>query len=114
MGDSTQITDYKAGTLKLTRELADKELGWSASAPVSPAQLAQWFGRPELNRQKAMAVSSAKTGGGYRKWAKGALIAMVFLNFNNIFAGRFIPVLIGMVFLWLPAMLADMLTGEDE
>ena len=114
VGDSTQITDYQVGTLKLTRELADKELGWSASAPVSPAQLAQWFSRPELNRQKAMRVSSAKAGGGYRKWAKGALIAMVFLNFNNIFAGRFIPVLIGMVFLWLPAMLADMLTGEDE
>jgi ABC-type molybdate transport system substrate-binding protein len=64
--------------------------------------------------QKAMQVASAKGAGGYRKWAKGALIAMVFLNFNNIFAGRFIPVLIGMVFLWLPAMLADMLTGEDE
>ncbi len=114
VGDTTQITDYQVGTLKLTRELADKELGWSASAPVSPAQLAQWFSRPELNRQKAMRVSAAKAGGGYRKWAKAALIGMVFLNFNNIFDGRFIPVLIGMAFLWLPAMLADKLSGEDE
>ena len=114
VGDSTQITDYKVGTLKLTRELGDKELGWSASTPVSPAQLAQWFDRPELNRQKAMRMSSGKAAGGYRKWAKGALIAMLFLNFGNIFDGRFIPVLIGMVFLWLPALLADTLMGEDE
>lgn len=114
VGDSTRITDYKVGTLKLTRELGDEELGWSASAPVSPAQLAQWFNRPELNRQKAMAGAAAKAAGGYRKWAKAALIALVFLNFDNIFDGRFIPVLVGMAFLWVPALLADTLTGKDE
>ncbi|KRC85581.1 hypothetical protein D3C87_313830 [compost metagenome] len=112
VGDSTRITDYKVGTLKLTRELGDAELGWSAAVPVSPAQLAQWFGAPELAKQKAMPAGPKP--GGYRKWAKAALIGMVFLNFNNIFSGRFIPVLIGMAFLWLPALLADKLSGEDD
>ncbi|EHK63083.1 DUF4178 domain-containing protein [Achromobacter arsenitoxydans] len=111
-GDSTRITDYKVGTLKLTRELGETELGWSAAVPVSPTQLAQWFDRPELSKQRAMPAGDKP--GGYRKWAKAALIALVFLNFDNIFEGRFIPAVIGMAFLWLPALLADKLSGEDE
>ncbi|MNV67191.1 hypothetical protein D3C71_1599790 [compost metagenome] len=52
--------------------------------------------------------------GGYRKWAWTAMIAMAFLNLGNIFSGRFIPILIGMAFLWLPATLADKLSSKDE
>ena len=112
VGDSTRITDYKAGTLKLTRELSESELGWSASGPVAPAQLAEWFGDPELAKQKAMPRSGG--GGGYRKWAWTAMIALGFLNLGNIFSGRFIPILIGMAFLWFPATLADKFSGKDE
>ena len=111
-GDSTKITDYKAGNLKLTRELSDTELGWSASGPVAPAQLAEWFGDPELAKQKAMPRGGQ--GGGYRKWAWTAMIALGFLNLGNIFSGRFIPILIGMAFLWFPATLADKFCGKDE
>jgi hypothetical protein len=42
------------------------------------------------------------------------MIALGFLNLGNIFSGRFIPILIGMAFLWFPATLADKLSGKDE
>ena len=111
-GDTTKITDYKAGTLKLTRELSESELGWSASAPVAPAQLAEWFGNPELAKQKSLPLGGKP--GGYSKWAWIATIGMVFLNFGNILNGRFVPILIGLAFLWFPAKLADKLSGKDE
>ncbi|WZB70871.1 DUF4178 domain-containing protein [Achromobacter xylosoxidans] len=53
VGDSTQITDYQTGDFKLTREQGEAELGWSASSPVSGAQLAEWFKRPELAALKS-------------------------------------------------------------
>ena len=53
VGDSTQITDYQTGNFKLTREQGEAELGWSASSPVSGAQLAEWFKRPELAALKS-------------------------------------------------------------
>ncbi|CUR78794.1 hypothetical protein BN2905_59870 [Achromobacter xylosoxidans] len=112
VGDRTQITDYKAGNLKLTREQAPAEVGWSAAAPVAPAQLAEWFGNPELARQKAM--PRAALSGGYRKWAWFATIAMGFLNIGNIFSGRILPIVIGLAFLWLPASLADKISAKDE
>jgi ribosomal protein S27AE len=111
-GDTTKITDYKAGTLKLTRELAANELGWSASAPIAPAQLAEWFGDAQLAKQKSLPLAGKR--GGYAKWAWTATIGMVFLNMSNILNGRFIAVLIGLAFLWFPAKLADKFSGKDE
>ena len=111
-GDTTKITDYKAGTLKLTRELGDAELGWSAAAPLAPAQLAEWFGNAELAKQKSLPLGGKP--GGYGKWAWFATIGMLFLNMGNIFNGRFVPILIGLAFLWFPAKLADKLSGKDE
>ncbi|MPT28484.1 MAG: DUF4178 domain-containing protein [Achromobacter sp.] len=111
VGDSTMITDYKAGNLKLTREQGAAEVGWSASAPVAPAQLAEWFGDPALAKQKAM--PRAASSGGYRQWAWFATIAMGFLNMGNIFSGRILPLLIGLAFLWLPASLADKMSKDD-
>lgn len=111
-GDTTHITDYKAGTLKLTRERSESELGWSASSPVAPAQLAQWFDDPKLAAQKALPRGGKS--GGYGKWAWIATIGMVFLNLSNILGGRFIPILIGLAFLWLPAKMADKLSEGDD
>jgi hypothetical protein len=112
VGDSTKITDYKAGNLKLTRELSESELGWSASGPVAPAQLAEWFGDPELAKQKAMPLSGKP--GGYRKFAWTAMIVLAFLNIDTIFSGGIVPILIGAAFLWIPAAVADKLSGKDE
>ncbi|WP_313379718.1 DUF4178 domain-containing protein [Achromobacter insolitus] len=112
VGDSTKITDYKAGNLKLTRELSESELGWSAAGPVAPAQLAEWFGDPELAKQKAMPRSAQS--GGYRKFAWTAMIVLAFLNIDTIFSGGFVPILIGLAFLWIPAALADKLSNKDE
>lgn len=79
---------------------------------MAPAQLAEWFGDPELARQKAMPRAAA--GGGYRKWAWFATIAMGFLNMGNIFSGRILPLVIGLAFLWLPASLADKISAKDD
>ena len=108
-GDSTQITDYQAGDDKLTRELAEAELGWSASAPVQPAQLAAWFGRPELARLTPR--REAGRPGSYRNWAKVAIIFMTFMNFERLLSGGFLPFLIGLALLWFPAAIADKLGG---
>ncbi len=113
VGDSTAITDYQATSLKLTRELTDTELGWSASTPVGAAQVARWFGKPQLAGQKA-APRRAAQDGGYRKWAWIAMIGLGALNLDEIFSGHFLPIVIGMAFLWVPAVLADRFSGKDE
>ncbi len=112
VGDSTQITDYQTGNFKLTREQGEAELGWSASSPVSGAQLAEWFKRPELAALKS-SVGGGKSGA-YAGWAWIATIVLAFLNFDNILEGRLLPSLIGLAFLWLPAKLADKLSGRGE
>ena len=113
VGDTTQITDYQSGGNKLTSEEAPNELGWSASSPVDPATLAQWFGQPELAKQK----SYAKRGGGsgYRAWAMRASIAMLFLNFSEIFSARLGLLIMGLLLLWIPAIVVDkFLVGSSD
>ena len=112
VGDSTQITDYQSGNSKLTREISASELGWSASSPLKPAMLAQWFGRPELARQKAYIPGGKR--GGYRWWATQSTVAMLFLNFPDIFTIKIFMVITGLIMLWVPALIADRLAALKE
>lgn len=99
VGDQTQITDYEANDgKKLSAELSEQELGWSASREVSGDELALWFKMPEL------AKSRKKSGGGMN-YSALAMIASVFLVMIN--SGGIGRSLGGLVFLWLPAMMAD-------
>ena len=79
---------------------------------MSGAQLAEWFKRPELAALKS-SVGGGKSGA-YAGWAWIATIVLAFLNFDNIAEGRLLPSLIGLAFLWLPAKLADKLSGRGE
>lgn len=114
VGDITAISDYTNGNNKLTREQTEHELGWSAASPVSPEELAQWFARPELASAAGGTAGKKSSGGGYAKWAWFATIALAFLNIGNIFSGRILPLVVGLAFLWIPAALADKVSGNRK
>ena len=59
----------------------------------------------------AEVVGRRGKSGAYAGWAWIATIVLAFLNFDNI---RLLPSLIGLAFLWLPAKLADKLSGRGE
>ena len=42
------------------------------------------------------------------------MIGLGALNLDEIFSGHFLPIVIGMAFLWVPAVLADRFSGKDE
>jgi hypothetical protein len=42
------------------------------------------------------------------------MIVLAFLNIDTIFSGGIVPILIGAAFLWIPAAVADKLSGKDE
>ena len=62
----------------------------------------------------AEVVGRRGKSGAYAGWAWIATIVLAFLNFDNILEGRLLPSLIGLAFLWLPAKLADKLSGRGE
>jgi hypothetical protein len=45
IGDRTHVTEYKKGNRTLTAESNANEVVWSSGRRVSPAQIAQWFGK---------------------------------------------------------------------
>ncbi|CAM3673813.1 DUF4178 domain-containing protein [Bordetella tumulicola] len=114
VGDTTQISDYQSGNRKLTREEGLNDLGWSASVPVQPSSLAQWFGQPELASVTASATRSSGDKDTYRSWAMRASIAMLFLNLSDIFSIRILMLIVGLILLWVPASMADKFNGEGD
>ena len=111
VGDSTQITDYQTGNFKLTREQARPN--WAGPRPRrcrgAIGRMVQAAGAGALKSS----VGGGKSGA-YAGWAWIATIVLAFLNFDNILEGRLLPSLIGLAFLWLPAKLADKLSGRGE
>ncbi|CAK7055711.1 DUF4178 domain-containing protein [Saezia sanguinis] len=61
-GDITYYQDYRYDKGKLCAERTREELNWSVSRPVSAAELAKWFGRPDLE-QVALARGAGASGG---------------------------------------------------
>ncbi|SDV47269.1 DUF4178 domain-containing protein [Chitinasiproducens palmae] len=107
-GYTSRVTDYAAGNGKapnmLTREQTDSELGWSASDDIQPAQLAEWFKRPELakagRKTRATRVTSGNSNLTGPAWI--ASLALLFMNSGNLFGSGFIRVLLGLFFIWMP------------
>ncbi|WP_144639687.1 DUF4178 domain-containing protein [Bordetella genomosp. 13] len=111
-GYTTRITDYAGTATKgpstLTREQTDEELGWSASNAVQPAQLAEWFKRPELGDSASAAKAKrGKSTLGGPAWI--ATMALLFLNFGSIFDGGFLYMLLGLFFIWMPLIAIKLL-----
>ena len=107
VGDRTLITDYQSSKgAGLASELADNELGWSASQRVSGADLAKWFNQPELAKA---AASKSKSKWSYSSLALLASIFLVLSNDNG--TGSAIA---GLFFLWAPALIAEKLSGAED
>lgn len=102
VGDKTLITDYEATQgSKLSSELAEQELGWSASQKVSGAEIAQWFNRPELARRGGSGGGSGKRV----KYTNMALFGSIALWLMS--GGAILSMIIGVIALWVPALVAD-------
>lgn len=107
-GDVTAITDFAKGQRKLTRETTADEMGWSSSTPATPAMLAEWFKRPELEKQARGRKRSPARGNTLAPTAMFASFALLFFNFENLFSPAILLVIMGMIFLWLPVFVVHL------
>ncbi|SAI04649.1 Uncharacterised protein [Bordetella ansorpii] len=102
-GYLTRCADFTSafpkGFTTITREETDTELGWSGSNTVRPAQLAEWFKRPEL-AQPSRSTAKNKSPYGSLGWI--ATMAMLFLNFEQIFSAGLPFLLAGLFLIWMP------------
>ncbi|MEO8935977.1 MAG: DUF4178 domain-containing protein [Burkholderiaceae bacterium] len=112
IGDVNRVTDFRYGTAKLSAESDDAELTWSRSTPVTPKDMALWFG----NQVDTTAMPSGppslleRPPGGYRQVAKWLTILLLAVNAIPILfsPGRaLIIVILATIGLYFPAWLMD-------
>ena len=114
VGDVTRIIEFQAGAAKLAAEATTSELTWSLSTPVTPQELAMWFGKgaegaAALPRSGPPSLFAAPIGG-YRRVAKWLTVLLIAVNaIPVLFApGRtLLVVILAVVGLWLPAWFMD-------
>ncbi len=82
-GDVTYYQDYQYNKGKLCAERTREELSWSVTRPVTGAELAQWFKRPELNKIVANGAKNANSNKGI---AIILLLGFFIINLPAIFS----------------------------
>jgi uncharacterized Zn finger protein (UPF0148 family) len=119
VGDTTRITEFRAGPAKLAAESNDAELTWSRSLPLSPTELSMWFGdqidASALATQAPATPWVAAGTGGYRRVAKWLTILLLAVNAVPILLspGRALWITIfAVIGLYFPAWLMDRAAAE--
>jgi ribosomal protein L37AE/L43A len=117
VGDVTRITEFGTGGAKLAAESNAAELTWSRSVPVSPKDLAMWFGK-EIDAAALAAAPAAglpsnfvSGPGGFRRVAKWLTIMLLIINVVPILfsPGRaLITTALAVACLYIPAWFMDM------
>jgi ribosomal protein S27E len=107
-GDQTEITDYEAGNLTLSRETTFNEQTWSLAEQVEPAAVGQWFKKEGVGGPSpAFTAATADKGKGLGGQAMVYSALMLFFNVPIALAGGFenwIIVLIALGLLWWPVL----------
>ena len=112
VGDVSQVSEFGYGNVKLAAEADDAELTWSRSTPVSPQDLAAWFG-PQVDTRGIPSGPPSLTdrpAGGYRQVAKWLTILLLAVNAIPILfsPGRALLIVVfAVIGLYLPAWLMD-------
>jgi hypothetical protein len=113
VGDRTRIADYGRGDDKLTAEITDKEITWSASRRVSTQQIGQWFGKPQLATQPAAPLNEGPLS---FKAAKVYSVLLAVLNLPIAFAtgrrGLFV-IVVALILIWVPVLLSRRITDTN-
>ncbi|HEX5343106.1 MAG TPA: DUF4178 domain-containing protein [Duganella sp.] len=110
VGDSTTVSEFEAGQLRLASETTPQEMTWSRSSPVSADQLKAWFGNAFKGRVKSPSKSKPFANNRYRNTAKYIIWFMLVLNAIPLlanFSGTWYLSALGALAIYLPAIFLD-------